>query len=153
MERCIITEEKVTKNIIKWLQKNEWHIVCFDFPQSWTGYILHSDNKWDSKNKNSFIPDIVAIKWDIVLFFENKDRFYLKDFYKVNELRNNDFYIESIKRLLKNFQYKNIFYWIWLPKSDKIKEKYNKYLKFVDFIIEYDWENIEIAYSLNNNII
>ena len=34
-------EEQVTKAVLKWLIANKWEIVCFDFPQSGTGRILH----------------------------------------------------------------------------------------------------------------
>lgn len=37
----MISEEKVTINIIKWLKENDWEIICYDFPQSGTGIMLH----------------------------------------------------------------------------------------------------------------
>ena len=39
-----MTEESVTKSILKWLMQNNWIIVCFDFPQSGTGHFLHPNN-------------------------------------------------------------------------------------------------------------
>lgn len=80
-----MTEEQVTKSLLHYLTDNGWHIVCFDFPQSGTGRILHPNNANSQKNKDSIIPDIVAVKNNISLFFENKDRYYFPDYEKVNE--------------------------------------------------------------------
>ena len=45
-------EEFVTINIIKWLKNYNWDIVCYDFPQSGTGVMIHPNTiKKDSKNK------------------------------------------------------------------------------------------------------
>lgn len=77
-------EENVTKKIIKYLKKNEWKIISFDFPQSGTGIMILPDDNKSSKNKDSIIPDIIAHKNNICLFFENKDRFVKADFDKVN---------------------------------------------------------------------
>ena len=86
MERRI-TEEQMTKAIIDWLEINSWEIICFDFPQSGTGVSLHLNNELRiTKNKGAFIPDIVAIKNENVIFFENKDRFVINDFIKIQNL-------------------------------------------------------------------
>lgn len=38
MERCIaMKEERVSINILNWLESNGWKIICYDFPQSGTG--------------------------------------------------------------------------------------------------------------------
>lgn len=68
-------EENVTKKIIKYLKKNNWKIIAFDFPQSGTGIMILPDDNKSTKNKESIIPDIVAYKDKICVFFENKDRF------------------------------------------------------------------------------
>jgi hypothetical protein len=63
-------EELVTKTILKWLEANQWQIISYDFPQSGTGTVLrpHLEQK-PSKNKGSFIPDVVAIKkWVLFIF-------------------------------------------------------------------------------------
>ena len=74
MERRI-TEEQLTKALLLWLEAHGWIIICFDFPQSGTGIALHRNKQsGSSKNKGSFIPDIVVIKNETVLFFENKDK-------------------------------------------------------------------------------
>ena len=62
-----MTEEQVTKALLQYLTDNGWHIVCFDFPQSGTGRVLHPNNADGEKNKDSIIPDIVAIKNNISL--------------------------------------------------------------------------------------
>ena len=45
MERCLIMrEERVTINILNWLESNGWKIICYDFPQSGTGVLLHPNS-------------------------------------------------------------------------------------------------------------
>ena len=95
-----MTEEQVTKALLRYLTDNGWHIVCFDFPQSGTGRVLHPDSTDGQKNKDSIIPDIVAVKNNISLFFENKDRFYFPDYKKVNELIADNRYTKAIDKLL-----------------------------------------------------
>ena len=52
-------EEQVTKNILDWLEGNGWKIICYDFPQSGTGVLLHLNNSnRTEKNKGGIIPDI-----------------------------------------------------------------------------------------------
>lgn len=80
-------EEQVTKSILKRLTANGWEIVCFDFPQSGTGRMLHPNRSNDEKNKDGIIPDIVAVKDCVCIFAENKDRFFYSDFKKQNMLK------------------------------------------------------------------
>jgi hypothetical protein len=81
-------EERVTINILNWLESNGWKIICYDFPQSGTGVLLHpnSDENRTTKNKGGIIPDILATRNSVALFFENKDRFVLSDFEKLKEI-------------------------------------------------------------------
>lgn len=127
-------EEEVTKAIIKWLMNNDWEIVCFDFPQSGTGRVLHPNNSVCEKNKNSIIPDIVAVKEDICVFFENKDRFYYPDYEKVNYLINNNDYSQAINQLLSKYIISRIYYGIGLP-TIKHTKKSQQSQHLVDFII------------------
>lgn len=46
-----MTEEQVTKALLQYLTDNGWHIVCFDFPQSGTGKVLHPNNADGEKIK------------------------------------------------------------------------------------------------------
>ncbi|OYU84846.1 MAG: hypothetical protein CFE24_04255 [Flavobacterium sp. BFFFF2] len=137
MERRI-TEEQATKAILDWLEANDWKIICFDFPQSGTGVSLHPNEELrTTKNKGAFIPDIVAIKNGTVIFFENKDRFLLDDFIKVQDLRNNNDYSNSIVRLLAEFEYSKILYGVGLVHSDNTEQKTNLHLDKIDFAIFY----------------
>jgi hypothetical protein len=137
MERRI-TEEQATKAILDWLEENDWKIICFDFPQSGTGVSLHPNEELrTTKNKGAFIPDIVAIQNGNVTFFENKDRFVLEDFIKVQDLRNNNDYSNSIERLLAEFEYSKIFYGIGLVYSENTEQKTNLHLDKIDFAILY----------------
>ena len=79
-------EENVTKAILRKLVSAGWEIICYDFPQSGTGRVLHPNDR-DSKTLGAIIPDIVAIKDGIVVDFENKDRFVFSDFEKIDQLR------------------------------------------------------------------
>ena len=129
-----MTEEQVTKALLQYLTDNGWHIVCFDFPQSGTGKVLHPNNADGEKNKDSIIPDIVAVKNNISLFFENKDRFYLPDYKKINELIVDNQYTNAIDNLLSDYRIKKIFYGIGLP-TEKHKEKSKGSVNLVDFIV------------------
>ena len=150
MERRI-TEEQATKAILDWLENNNWEIICFDFPQSGTGISLHPNNELrTTKNKGAFIPDIVAIKNEIVVFFENKDRFVLDDFLKVQDLRQNNDYSKSIEKLLANFKYENIFYGVGLVHSVNVEQKTNENLDKIDFAILYHYnKTIKIQFDPN----
>lgn len=144
-----MTEEQVTKAILQYLQNKGWHIVCFDFPQSGTGRILHPNNADGEKNKDSIIPDIVAVKNDIALFFENKDRFYLPDYKKVNELIVNNQFTSAIGNLLSGYNIENIYYGIGLP-TKKHKGKSRESAILVDFIVGVSANaDIEILYNPN----
>jgi hypothetical protein len=135
MERRI-TEEQATKSILGWLEASNWKIVCFDFPQSGTGLSLHPNEELRStKNKRAFIPDIVAVKNGNVVFFENKNRFVVSDFTKVEDLRTKNDYLSSIKRLLAKFSYNKIFYGVALVHSESAEQKTVLHLAKVDFVI------------------
>ena len=84
----LMREEKVTISILKWLEKNGWKIITYDFPQSGTGILLHKNSiSRNQKNKNGIIPDIIAKKSNTVVYFENKDRYFEDDFTKINSLK------------------------------------------------------------------
>ena len=129
-----MTEEQVTKALLQYLTDNGWHIVCFDFPQSGTGKVLHPNNADGEKNKDSIIPDIVAVKNNISLFFEIKDRFYLPDYKKINELIVDNQYTNAIDNLLSDYRIEKIFYGIGLP-TEKHKEKSKESAHLVNFIL------------------
>ena len=128
-----MTEERVTKAILKWLLDGGWEIVCFDFPQSGTGRLLHP-NESSEKNRNAINPDIVAVKNHVSVFFENKDRFYYPDYEKVNNLRINNDYSDAISDLLSNYSINTIFYGIGLP-VNKHKKRSMDSAHLVDFIL------------------
>ena len=112
----MMREENVTKAILKWLLDNHWKIVCFDFPQSGTGRFLHP-NGTTEKNKDAINPDIVAVKRNFCLFFENKDRYYYPDYIKQNKLITENNYTEAIGALLSSYSVESILYGIGLPTS------------------------------------
>lgn len=144
-----MTEEQVTKALLQYLTDNGWDIVCFDFPQSGTGRVLHSNYAQGEKNKDSIIPDIVAVKNNLALFFENKDRFYLPDYIKVNNLIVNNQYTKAISDLLSRHIITNIYYGIGLP-TEKHKDKSQNAAHMVDFILGVN-ENKAIVVLHNPN--
>ena len=141
-----MTEEDVTKSILKWLIQNGWNIICFDFPQSGTGIFLHPNNS-SSKNKDSVNIDIVAVKGGECLFFENKDRFYFQDYKKIYKLKTENNYSRDIGKLLKEYNNISKFYGIGLPTSAH-KKKSKASINLVDFIIGVnDDKTIEILFK------
>ena len=142
-----MTEECVTKSILNWLIRLDWEIVCFDFPQSGTGHFLHPNNSESEKNKGAINPDIVAVKNNICLFFENKDRFYFLDYEKQNSLINGDDYSNAINDFLSNYTVDIIYYGIGLP-TIKHSKKSEDSSQFVDFIIGVE-DNKEISILYN----
>lgn len=126
-------EEHVTKALLKWLIDNEWEIICFDFPQSGTGRLLHP-NGASEKNKGAINPDIVAVRNRVCLFFENKDRFYFPDYEKVNSLIVDNQYTDAISTLLSGHNVDQIFYGIGLP-AEKHSDKSKQASRLVDFIL------------------
>lgn len=129
-----MTEEQVTKAILAWLIREGWEIVCFDFPQSGTGKVLHSNRTRGEKNKDSIIPDIVAVKAERCVFFENKDRFYLPDYEKMFGLIHSEDYRQSIERLLTPYDVSRIFYGIGLP-TEKRGDRAKRAEELVDFVM------------------
>ena len=141
-----MTEEQVTKAILKWLIENKWKIICFDFPQSGTGRLLHP-NGVNEKNKGAINPDVVAVRNKVCLFFENKDRFYYPDYEKVNDLITNNDYSEATERLLTAHPADTFFYGIGLPTSKHGKAS-REAARLVDFIVGVE-ENKEVGVLYN----
>lgn len=150
--RIIMREERVTINILNWLEENDWKIVCYDFPQSGTGTLLHPNGKnRTEKNKGGIIPDIIAVKNNIALFFENKDRFYQPDFDKLFEIKTENNFSDSLNQLLSGFSISKIVYGIAIPEVKKHLEKSNTQLDKIDFLITTnDNKNVEVHYDIEN---
>ena len=144
-----LSEEAVTKAILSNLVENGWQIVCFDFPQSGTGILLHPNSAEHEKNKGSINPDIIAVKKDRCLYFENKDRTYIPDFEKINMLRIQNCYSNALSDLLKPFPIQNIFYGIGLP-TQKCTMNALDNSNLVDFIIGVNTDKtIQFLYNQN----
>ena len=139
-----LTEEQVTKFLISWLELHGWEIICFDFPQSGTGVYLHPDNT-RSKNLRSIIPDIIAYRQGIVVYFENKDHFYLKDFEKVEELRKTNAYEAAFARLLGQRKVEKIYYGIGVPLTERIKKRAIQEVERCDFIVFVSPDTVEVV--------
>lgn len=133
MERRL-TEERVTKSLMKWLMNSGWSIISFDYPQSGTGRALHP-NEEVSKTEGIWIPDIVAHKDGRIVFFENKDRFVYADFEKVENLRLKDNYSQSIRQLTSLYPHRSIYYGIGMPNKESWNDKALESSNRADFII------------------
>lgn len=135
--RLIMKEERVTINLLNWLESNDWKIICYDFPQSGTGVLLHpnSEKNRTPKNKGGIIPDILATRNSIALFFENKDRFALSDFEKIKEVKSLGNYSNSLNTVLSDFNVTNIFYGIGIPAIEKHITKALGNINGIDFLI------------------
>ena len=148
--RLIMREERVTINILNWLEENGWQIVCYDFPQSGTGILLHpnGDDRTE-KNKGGIIPDIIAVKEDIALFFENKDRFYQPDFDKLFEIKTENNFSDSLSQLLSGFSISKMVYGIGIPEEKKHLKKSKTQLDKIDFLITTDDnKNVKVHFDI-----
>jgi hypothetical protein len=148
--RVIMREERVTINILNWLEENGWEIVCYDFPQSGTGILIHpnGDNRTE-KNKGGIIPDIIAVKNDIGLFFENKDRFYQPDFDKLFEIKTKNNFSDSLNQLLSGFSISKMVYGIGIPEEKKHLDKSKTQLDKIDFLITTDDnKNVKVQFDI-----
>lgn len=129
-------EERVTINIISWLEANDWQIVCYDFPQSGTGVLLHPNSTEKAeKNKGAIIPDIIAARDSIAVFFENKDRFVISDFNKIREIKLLGKYLDSLNAILDGFSVINIFYGIGFPAKERDIIKSLENIDEIDFLV------------------
>lgn len=154
-----MTEEHVTKQIMRWLINHDWEIVAYDFPQSGTGKYLHPNKAYreeNSKNSQAFIPDIVACKKGIALFFENKNRFVLDDFVKIQNIRDNNIYTDAIESLLKNYNVENIYYGIGAVKSELFIKNASEYVSYVDFVVmvgnEVEFLTSDVNFLINQGL-
>ncbi|STD59179.1 Uncharacterised protein [Empedobacter falsenii] len=150
--RLTMREERVTINILNWLERNGWKIVCYDFPQSGTGVLLHpnSDENRTTKNKGGIIPDILATRNSVALFFENKDRFVLSDFEKLKEIKTLGNFSNSLYAILSDFNVTSIYYGVGIPAIEKHIKKSLENIDGIDFLIS-TLENGEIEINFDKN--
>lgn len=148
-----MSEEQVTKAILKWLDQNKWKIICFDFPQSGTGKLLHPNNSFSEKNKKAINPDIIAVRQNICLYFENKDRVYLPDFNKIYLIKNGNDYSNAFSKLLHGHMINEMFFGIGLPASCYNK-KANENKNLTDFIVGVNEDfSVDFLWRANSDIL
>lgn len=144
-----MNEEQVTKALIGWLSEKGWRIVSYDFPQSGTGLMLHPDAADSEKNKDSIVPDIIAVKNNTCLFFENKSRFVLSDFHKINNLKTGAMYGNAIANLLPKFS-GSFFFGIGFPSMAHKAASRNASV-LVDFIMGVDEDlSVQLLHMVPN---
>ena len=147
-----MTEEQLTKVILKWISLNDWETIAFDFPQSGTGVVFHPDAavRGRTKSKGAFIPDIIAVRKEICVFFENKDRFVMDDFKKVESLVKHNIYTNAINAFLCSKKIKKIYYGVGLPLDPKYANKVINNNKMVDFVMQVDnIKNVMLTWDPN----
>lgn len=132
-EKPDMTEEQVTKHILRHLIDCGWEIICYDFPHSGMGYQLHPDNA-SSKTEGTIIPDIVAVKDTTAVIFENKDHFERADFIKLNSLRSTTAYTQAWKRLFGGKKITQMKFCIGLPDTPQNQTKARQLQALVDHI-------------------
>jgi hypothetical protein len=97
-----MNEEKVTQFIVNWLRENGWRIISIDIPQAGSGLAIHIDRASERTLggiHKAHVPDVIAERNGVFLFFEDKPRFLLDDFRKVHRLRTDDRYRTGIERI------------------------------------------------------
>lgn len=119
----MLTEENITMNILDYLEKNGWIILCFDYPQSGTGIYFKNESSSSEKNKNSINPDIIATKNNISLYFENKSYYSQHDIDLIRRLKKANNYRRSIDKKLKKTKDTIFYYGVGLPFTIKIEKK------------------------------
>lgn len=141
-------EEEVTKQIIDYLNTDGWNVVCFDFPQSGTGMDLHLNPELRTgKNKGKIVPDIIATKNNVAVLFENKNRFVLADFEKIDTLRKTTGYSNAIGSLLTQHSCAVMYYGIGLPHTPANMARANLNLDKVDFLLSVSGERVNVDYQ------
>lgn len=137
-----MSEETVTMTLVEWLKSKSWKVIAFDYPGSGTGVRLHK-NGTRYKNKDTSIPDIIAVKEGVALFFENKDHFCYKDFQKQYSNINEGLYSDDVKTLLRPYGVHRVLWGIGIPES-KYTENVKKKEGMVDFLL-----TVEVTLEVN----
>jgi hypothetical protein len=132
-----VREEKITLSIVKWLKAAGWEIICIDFPQSGTGTVVHpnADIRLSTKNLGGIIPDILAVKGDDSIYFENKDRFYYDDFEKLRNIKESNMYSEGLLKLIVPRSLDKMIYAIGGPDIDSFTKRSMEYEHMVDMLV------------------
>lgn len=146
-------EERVTINILNWLESNCWKVICYDFPQSGTGVLLHpnSDENRTTKNKGGIIPDIIAVKNSTALYFENKDRYYAPDFDKIREIKILKNYSNALDALFTSYNISKIFFGIGLPAEKRHIMRSMENIQDIDFLVSTSEAGvITVVYDIQN---
>lgn len=133
-------EETVTIILMNWLKREQWKILSFDYPGSGTGIRFHKNGTHD-KNKDTIIPDIIAVKGNTALFFENKERFHLKDFEKQYSNIREQLFSNDVSRLLEQYTIERYFWGIGLP-DDQYTRNVTKHEWMVDFVVTVESEEL-----------
>lgn len=132
-----MTEEIITRTILNWLKIDGWLILSFDYPQSGTGYALRPDGDGlkGSKNLGTLIPDVIAVKNEVTIFFENKVFFFQGDIDALLSLREDAAYAPAIRTLHQNQPTHRSMVGVGLLHTPSNIEKLFNVEQFLDFAV------------------
>lgn len=134
----MIEEEFITKAILTFLKAKKYNIISFDFPQSGTGILLHSDV---SRDKNKGIkPDVIASKGELMIVMENKNKYWREDFEKLHKLKIGADYTSDLKKLQSKCNTAFLKVGVGIPNSKNVVKKALETAYLIDFIISVDEE-------------
>lgn len=124
-------EDLIHYSVRKKLKANGWKLIAGQYPNGSDDELpplyvvdpyLARDNSPDHRrhSKNKFVPDLVAVKDNIILIIEMKPKFYLKDELKLETLTTER--VQDLKNSIVSFcnhqvnaLEKEIEYYIFLP--------------------------------------
>lgn len=132
-----LTEEVITRTILSWLKSSGWTLLSFDYPQSGTGYPLRPSRNTvgTSKNLGTLIPDVVAFKNQVTVFFENKVKFFQGDIDALVTLRGGGPYEHSIKSLHGDLVSHQSFFGVGLESTPYNVKKLTGAVSCLDFAV------------------
>lgn len=141
-------EEFITKKIVNFLKEKGYTIISFDFPQSGTGIMLHPDKT--AKKNEGIKPDILAFKGNLMIAMENKNRYWKKDFEKLNILKASGCYKRVLDELQNRYKTTTLRVGVGIPDEESVVSKAIKSADLIDFVIAVS-KNGEARIILENN--
>lgn len=88
-------EREVTLELRKYLEEDGWKIESTHFPGAQGGMSISVDGK-----TRGWVPDLVAVKNDVVLTIESKPDYSQPDVNKLNRIFKDERYLEKLRKKL-----------------------------------------------------
>jgi len=110
-----LSEEKVTRELIRFHQREGWNVVSFDLPETGAGERIPPNNRQTgTKQRGSIVPDIVAVNGEILRLVESKPKFDMNDVRKLELVLNGE-YSQGIERKFGHLEWESVEVSIGLP--------------------------------------